>query len=218
VTSFISETYRRFGAAHVLAYSSILKLGTVCLYETCGLCPMHTNFKPPTLVKKCNNVKGCVVLLVWSEWADVSYSRWLAAMMFTCKVPTAPAIIDLLHWYRSVPAPLWGTESVFCILIIATTLFTTNKQTPWPESASELCRPSDRPFSAKLVPTFADRVPRGQRDGSLRPYSRFPRPEPLLFYQVAPRCTHEAEWAPFQTHYFSENLVEAGIETGTSGS
>jgi hypothetical protein len=27
-------------------------------------------------------------------------------------------------------------------------------------------------------------------------------------------CTHEAEWTPFQTHYFSENLVVPGIETG----
>jgi hypothetical protein len=26
-------------------------------------------------------------------------------------------------------------------------------------------------------------MPRGQRDGSLRPYSRFSRQEPLLFYQ-----------------------------------
>jgi hypothetical protein len=30
-------------------------------------------------------------------------------------------------------------------------------KTPWPESASELCRPSDRRLSAKLVPTLADR-------------------------------------------------------------
>jgi hypothetical protein len=30
------------------------------------------------------------------------------------------------------------------------------------------------------------RVPRGHRDGSLRPYSQFPRQEPLLIYQVAP--------------------------------
>jgi hypothetical protein len=29
--------------------------------------------------------------------------------------------------------------------------------TPWPESTSELCRQSDLHFSAKLVPTFADR-------------------------------------------------------------
>jgi hypothetical protein len=55
-------------------------------------------------------------------------------------------------------------------------------KTPWPESASELYRSSDRRFSVKLVPTFADSgVSHGQRDGSLRPYSRISRPEPLLF-------------------------------------
>jgi hypothetical protein len=27
-------------------------------------------------------------------------------------------------------------------------------------------------------------------------------------------CTHEAEWTPFQIHYFSENLVASGIEPG----
>jgi hypothetical protein len=27
-------------------------------------------------------------------------------------------------------------------------------------------------------------------------------------------CIHEAEWTPFQTHYFSENLVAPRIETG----
>jgi hypothetical protein len=31
------------------------------------------------------------------------------------------------------------------------------------------------------------RVPGGKRDGSLRPYFRISRPEPLLFYQVAPQ-------------------------------
>jgi hypothetical protein len=30
-------------------------------------------------------------------------------------------------------------------------------------------------------------MPRGQRDGSLRPYSRFSRQEPLRFYQVTPQ-------------------------------
>jgi hypothetical protein len=30
------------------------------------------------------------------------------------------------------------------------------------------------------------RLPRGQRDGSLRPYSRFSRPEPLLFLSSSP--------------------------------
>jgi hypothetical protein len=56
------------------------------------------------------------------------------------------------------------------------------ENTPWPESANELYRPSDRRLSAKLVPTFADRgVSRAQRDGSLRPYSLVSRPEQLLF-------------------------------------
>jgi hypothetical protein len=27
-------------------------------------------------------------------------------------------------------------------------------------------------------------------------------------------CTHEAEWTPLQTNYFSENLVVQGIEPG----
>jgi hypothetical protein len=31
---------------------------------------------------------------------------------------------------------------------------------------------------------------------------------------VAVNCTHEAECTPFQTHYFSENLVAPGIEPG----
>jgi hypothetical protein len=31
-------------------------------------------------------------------------------------------------------------------------------------------------------------------------------------------CTHEAEWAPFQNHYYSENLIAPEIEPGTSGS
>jgi hypothetical protein len=38
------------------------------------------------------------------------------------------------------------------------------------------------------------------------------------FFQVAPRLhTYEAKWTPFQTHYFSENLVAPGIETRASG-
>jgi hypothetical protein len=62
-------------------------------------------------------------------------------------------------------------------------------------------------------------VPRGQRDGSLRPYSRLSRQEPLLYLpSSSSNCTLEAEWTPFQTHYFSENVVLPGIEPRTSGS
>jgi hypothetical protein len=59
----------------------------------------------------------------------------------------------------------------------------------------------------------------GHLDGSLEPYSRFSRPKPLLFLpKQLLNCTHEAEWTPFQTHYFSENLVVPGIEPRGSGS
>jgi hypothetical protein len=92
-------------------------------------------------------------------------------------------------------------------------LLVSNKKTPWPESASELYRRSDHRLSAKLVLIFAGRVPRGQSDGSLRPYSWFSRPEPLLFLSssssiVLTRIVH-------MTHYSSENLVAPGIETGS---
>jgi hypothetical protein len=34
-----------------------------------------------------------------------------------------------------------------------------------------------------------------------------------FFFQVAPHLSEsESEWTPFQTHYFSENLVIPGIE------
>jgi hypothetical protein len=70
---------------------------------------------------------------------------------------------------------------------------------------------------AKWLPTF---VPRGQRDGSLRPYSRFSRQEPLLFYQVAPHLYSRGCVDPvpdpllFSFPPPPENLVVPGIEPG----
>jgi hypothetical protein len=44
------------------------------------------------------------------------------------------------------------------------------------------------PLLGEVIANFCWlRVPHGQRDGSLRPYSRFSRQEPLLFYLVAPQ-------------------------------
>jgi hypothetical protein len=66
-----------------------------------------------------------------------------------------------------------------------------------------------------LVPTFCWwREPRIQRDGSPRLYSRLSRPDDNFSSKKLISCTHEAEWAPSQTHYFSENLVAPGIELG----
>jgi hypothetical protein len=44
-----------------------------------------------------------------------------------------------------------------CVTFAVSRRRQTNKQTPWSESASELYRPSDRRFSAKWLPTFADK-------------------------------------------------------------
>jgi hypothetical protein len=108
----------------------------------------------------------------------------------------------IFHWYVFVVVEICSNTKAFTLIV---TLATPNtfehvaetfsrevvieglrrklyKQTPWPESESELYRLSDRRLSAKIVPTFADRVvPRGQRGGSIRSYSRFSSPEPLLF-------------------------------------
>jgi hypothetical protein len=41
--------------------------------------------------------------------------------------------------------------------------------------------------------------------------------EPQLFFSKLLIYPYEAEWTPFQIHYYSENLVVLGIEPGTSG-
>jgi hypothetical protein len=35
-----------------------------------------------------------------------------------------------------------------------------------------------------------------------------------FFFKYLFSCTQNAEWTPFQTYYFSENLVALGIEPG----
>jgi hypothetical protein len=65
------------------------------------------------------------------------------------------------------------------------------KKTPWPKSASELYRPSDRRLPAKLMPTFADR--RWHVVSVTDPYCRI-----VGFLGWSCSCIHEAEWTPFQ--------------------
>jgi hypothetical protein len=54
---------------------------------------------------------------------------------------------------------------------------------------------------------------RGQRDGSLRPYSRVSRQEPLLFYQVAPQLYSRGRVDPVPDPLLL-NLIAPGIEPG----
>jgi hypothetical protein len=74
-------------------------------------------------------------------------------------------------------------------------------------------------MSAKLVPTFADSGCRmvSATDPHDRILGFLDRSHYYLF-QVPPQFTHEAERTPFQTNYFSENLLARGIEPEISGS
>jgi hypothetical protein len=64
------------------------------------------------------------------------------------------------------------------------------------------------PYTERNANFCGQRVPRGQRDGSLQPYSRLSRPEPLLFLSSSSSIVLTRQsGSRFQTHYFSENLV-----------
>jgi hypothetical protein len=79
---------------------------------------------------------------------------------------------------------------------------------------SELYRPSDCRLSARLVPTFGDRG--CPVISATDPYDHildFQTGAATFSNKLLLNCAHEAEWTPFQTQYFSENLVAPGIES-----
>jgi hypothetical protein len=93
-----------------------------------------------------------------------------------------------------------------------------HKKTPWHVVCKRTIPTGWPPLVGEVSANFSgQRVSRGQRNGSPRPLiSDFQTRHAIsLKYLNYP---HEAEWNPFQTHYFSENLVAPGIETGSSGS
>jgi hypothetical protein len=81
----------------------------------------------------------------------------------------------------NTPAALYPQEDSWYSFLLVT---------PWLESASKLYRQSDRRFSAKLVPTLADRG--CHMVSATNPHCRwfrFSRLEPLLSFQVAPQLS-----------------------------
>jgi hypothetical protein len=65
-------------------------------------------------------------------WDEIVLERSYWSIQYQIKLP--------IHNVRRILSVVWGGE------------------TPWPESASKLYRPSDRRLSAKLLPAFVDRV------------------------------------------------------------
>jgi hypothetical protein len=71
---------------------------------------------------------------------------------------------------------------------------------------------------ANISAKFADsEVSSGQRDESATAVKFGFLDRNLYFsFKSLLNYPHEAEWTPFQTHYYSEKLVEPRIEAGTS--
>jgi hypothetical protein len=93
------------------------------------------------------------------------------------------------------------------------------KKTPWPESSSELHRPSDRHLSVKLVPTFADR--RSKVVSVTDPYGHilgFLDRSRYFFFQVAPHLYSRGWVDHVPDPLLLRKSDSAGHRTRSSGS
>jgi hypothetical protein len=92
------------------------------------------------------------------------------------------------------------------------------KQIPWPQSASELCRTSDRRLSAKLVPTFADRGYRVvNATDSCGLILGFLDRRRYFFFQVAPQLYSRGWMEPAIDSLILRKSGSTGNRTRTSG-
>jgi hypothetical protein len=94
-----------------------------------------------------------------------------------------------------------------------------NKQTPWPESARELYRPSNCRLSAKLVPAFGDRgchvVSVTDSYGHILGFLDWSR---YIFFQVAPQLYSQGWMGPDPDPLLLRKSGSGGNRTRTSGS
>jgi hypothetical protein len=92
-------------------------------------------------------------------------------------------------------------------------IHSSDKQILWPESARELYRQSEHRLSAKLMPTFADRVVlRSQRSGSLTAAVLY------FFFQVAPQLYSRGWVEPVPDPLLLRKCSSAANRTRCSGS
>jgi hypothetical protein len=110
-------------------------------------------------------------------------------------------------WLLALNKRMYAEQACMCLLC--------SKCTPWPDSASELYRRSDRRLSAKLVPTFADR-----RSALTAPYGRilgFLDRNRYFFFQVDPQLYSQAWKDPVLDPLLFRECGSAGNRTWTSG-
>jgi hypothetical protein len=101
-----------------------------------------------------------VKIAVKSHWWESTHS--LEGLV------SSPAKVKTVQRSKPVSAmQVLLLPSVQAILATNYCTYSYKKKTPWTESAGDLCRPSDRRLSVKLILTFSDRgMSRGQRGGS----------------------------------------------------
>jgi hypothetical protein len=107
----------------------------------------------------------------------------------------------------------------WAILSILLSSMPMSHRTPWPESASELYRPSDSRLTANLVPTFEDRW--CCLASTTDPYGRilgFLHRNRYFFFQVAPQLYSRGWVYPVTYPLLLRKSGSAGNRTRTSGS
>jgi hypothetical protein len=145
-----------------------------CKQDPHGATTQKTNFFSVTATKISNFANFALWLCIFYFYVTRMLAKWRVLTKSIVRRPYNYYPSQRPHIQRHELPSLVETLGlcVWIPLFCAThplSVTTKWKQTPWPESASELYRPSDRHFSAMLVP-------RGQRDESQRPHSRFSKP------------------------------------------
>jgi hypothetical protein len=139
--------------------------------------------------------------------------------LFLCLCPPPPTVDK--QWHDKCVPEATDTHSLCCIkcstcnerklrlILPLSSCSQTNKQTVALSLQVNYTSWATITCQWNLVPSFVDRgVSRGRRSGS-------PTVVNLSFLdQSSSFILTRAEWTPFQTHCYSENLVALGIETG----
>jgi hypothetical protein len=119
--------------------------------------------------------------------------------------------------FQAFAFPPLPSNIIACLHLLYT--YCKKKQTPWPESTSELYRPNDRRLLTKLVPTCADR---GCHVVSVKdPYGRIPGfldRSRYFFFQVAPELYSRGWMDPAPDILLLRKSGSAENRTRTSGS
>jgi hypothetical protein len=134
----------------ILACSQIFEL---CHNFKQSVCYLYVMILPCILVMR------WLIYLVFSLFTSVPTSLLLSVnvSMFFFMVCCLPEDSHNQHEPAADVSYLISVPRGFPVLANGISLKKNTKETPWPESASELYRLSDRRLSAKLLRTFVDR-------------------------------------------------------------